>query len=83
MAAHRGDTETPTTHNADSNAIGRKALWSRREAAALLSCSTKHLDREIARGELAAVRHGRNTKITAEELVRYVRDLPAYEPASA
>lgn len=83
MAAYTGDSQALTLHTAESPALWRKALWSRREAAALLSCSTKYIDREIARGELAAVRHGRNVKITADELARYVRDLPAYEPVSA
>ena len=81
MQTRSGDCKPLTLHAAESHALWQKALWSRRETAALLSCSAKFIDREIARGNLAAVKHGRNVKITADELARYIRDLPSYEPA--
>lgn len=64
---------------AASNGSG---LRSRAEAAEYLSCSERRLDELIRAGALAAVRDGKNVKITAAELERYVAELPAYEPAS-
>jgi excisionase family DNA binding protein len=80
MAAQKGESSPLTLHERE---LWSKALWSRRESARLLSCSTKFVDQEIARGALSAVRHGRNVKITADELARYIRNLPTYEPVSA
>lgn len=58
-------------------------LRSRAEAARYLKTSPRRLDELIRAGELAAVKDGRNVKISHAELERYISDLPSYEPASA
>ena len=58
-------------------------LHSRAEAARYLRTSQRRLDELIRSGDLIAVRDGRNVKVTAAELERYIADLPSYEPASA
>ena len=45
--------------------------------------SRRRLDELIRSGAIAAVRDGRNVKLTGAELERYIRDLPSYEPVSA
>lgn len=57
-------------------------LRTRKEAAAYLRTSTRRLDELIRAGALAAVRDGRSVKIPAEELDRYIADLPSYEPVA-
>lgn len=57
-------------------------LRTRSEAATYLACSERRLDELIRSGQLAAVRDGKNVKITVAELERYIAALPAYEPAS-
>jgi len=58
-------------------------LNSRAEAAAYLRMSKRRLDELIKAGVIAAVRDGRNVKVTHAELERYIADLPSYEPVSA
>jgi len=58
-------------------------LNSRAEAASYLRMSKRRLDELIKAGAIAAVRDGRNVKITGAELERYIADLPSYEPVSA
>ena len=67
------------THTASDSG----GLRSRAEAARYLKTSPRRLDELIRSGDLAAVRDGRNVKITAAELERYISELPSYEPASA
>ena len=55
-------------------------MRSRAEAARYLKTSPRRLDELIRIGAIAAVRDGRNVKITAVELERYIADLPSYEP---
>lgn len=57
-------------------------LQTRAEAASYLRTSIRRLDELIRSGALAAVRDGRQVKVTRAELDRYITDLPAYEPAS-
>jgi len=58
----------------------QRLLWSRADAARLLACSTKTVDREIAAGRLTAVRIGRAVRVTDAEIHRYIDALPSYEP---
>ena len=60
----------------------KAGLCTRAEAADYLACAERRLDELIRAGQLAAVRDGKNVKITVAELDRYIADLPAYEPAS-
>ena len=55
-------------------------LRSRAESARYLKTSPRRLDELIRSGALAAVRDGRNVKVTQAELERYIADLPSYEP---
>ncbi|MGE0493222.1 MAG: helix-turn-helix domain-containing protein [Vulcanimicrobiota bacterium] len=48
-----------------------KLLYTRKEAAQLLSFSPKHIDTLIARGDLEVVREKRAIRITARSLVAY------------
>lgn len=69
----------PTTEPAS----GSGGLRSRAESARYLKTSPRRLDELIRIGAITAVRDGRNVKITAAELERYIADLPSYEPVSA
>lgn len=64
------------------NAPDSGGLRSRAEAARYLKTSPRRLDELIRSGEIAAVRDGRNVKITQAELERYIADLPSYEPVA-
>ena len=61
-------------------ATGSGGLRSRAEAARYLKTSLRRLDELIQSGAITALRDGRNVKITAVELERYIADLPSYEP---
>lgn len=50
-------------------------LYSPAQAAEVLSLSRQHVYNLISRGELRAVKIGRATRITADELERYVERL--------
>lgn len=59
-----------------------EGLRTRAEAAQFLRTSMRRLDELIKSGAIAAVRDGRSVKITHEELLRYIADLPSYEPVA-
>lgn len=63
-------------------ALNSGGLRTRAEAAQYLRTSQRRLDELIKSGALAALRDGRSVKITTDELERYVRELPAYEPVA-
>jgi hypothetical protein len=52
----------------------------RGEAAELLGISVTELDDARRRGDLASRKLGKRVLIEVEELVRFARSLPAYEP---
>ena len=52
----------------------------RGEAAQLLGISVTELDDARRRGDLASRKLGKRVLIEVEELVRFARSLPAYEP---
>ena len=58
-------------------------MMKRRDAAAYLGTSPRRLDELIRAGRIAALRDGGVVKFTVAELERYVRDLPAHEPAAS
>ncbi|AXN51290.1 hypothetical protein DSM43518_04832 [Mycobacterium marinum] len=59
-----------------------KLLYTRKQAATALAMSERQLDVLVARGDLAALRDGRLIKFTADELQRYIKQLPAHEPGA-
>ncbi|AXN43416.1 Helix-turn-helix domain protein [Mycobacterium marinum] len=59
-----------------------KLLYTRKEAAAALAMSERRLDLLVASGQIAAVRDGRKVKFTADELRRWIKQLPAHEPGA-
>lgn len=58
-------------------------LLSKRDAAAALAMSVRHLERLVSAGEIAAVRDGGSVKFKPAELQRYADALPSWEPRSA
>lgn len=70
---------TQNPHNAESSG----GLLKTKAAAAYLGMCTRRLSELTKAGKISGLRDGRDVKYTVVELERYVRDLPAYEPASA
>jgi excisionase family DNA binding protein len=52
-----------------------RALVTIKDAAAYLSCSRRHLERLLARGELPRIRLGRAVRVSLRDLDRYVEAL--------
>jgi len=52
-----------------------RALVTVGDAAAYLSCSRRHVERLLARGELPRVRLGRAVRIAVTDLDQYIADL--------
>jgi hypothetical protein len=77
--AEKAAAKTRITHRKADPAVTKPLAVRRPEAAFMLACSVTSLDDKIARGEIAAVKDGKNLIITMAELERYVRELP---PAS-
>lgn len=59
-----------------------KLLYDTAAAAELLSTTERRIHELRRAGQLGAVQDGRKFKFTADELQRYINQLPAYEPAS-
>ncbi|MHB8488115.1 MAG: helix-turn-helix domain-containing protein [Candidatus Dormibacteria bacterium] len=49
-----------------------RALVTIKDAAAYLSCSRRHVERLLARGELPRVRLGRSVRIVVADLDRFI-----------
>jgi hypothetical protein len=58
-------------------------LYSKRDAAQMLSMSVRVLDRRVEAGAITAVVDERSVKFRESELLRYMSDLPSREPRSA
>lgn len=61
-----------TTTPAMPRPAGEDALYTKAEAAALLDCSQRHLERLAANGDLRPTRIGRNVRYRLSELRRYL-----------
>jgi excisionase family DNA binding protein len=57
----------------------QKLAYGKQEAAYALDCGVTKIDELIATGQLKAVKSGKRVLITAEELKRYLRELPPAE----
>ncbi len=60
----------------------QKLLYDAAAAAELLSTTPLRISELRRAGKLGAVLDGKKYKFTADELQRYINQLPAYEPAS-
>jgi phage terminase Nu1 subunit (DNA packaging protein) len=59
----------------------RPIFASRGTFAALIDCSTKHVDRLVARG-MPVIGRGRSLRVDVERAIAWLRDVEAHEPAS-
>lgn len=57
--------------------IEQRPLLTVEQVAELLTCSVRHVRRELASGRLAGMRVGRLVRVDPVELARYKRSLPA------
>ncbi len=61
----------------------KQRLFTRKQLAALLATSVRRVVELEQTGKLAGVLDGRVVKYTAEEVDRFITDLPSHEPNRA